>query len=50
MMKLHTRCDVCPHAFTEFCWECVYADSRGNPNVSEYDPEGFDEDDETNEE
>ena len=50
-MKKRTYCDSCPHAYTEFCYGCAYANDRGCPNVSDWDPDDFDEDEcESNEE
>ena len=37
-------CDECIHAYTEFCLACAYSNAHGEPNMSDWDPEDFDED------
>lgn len=49
-MKTRTQCDVCPHAYTEFCYGCVYADDHGCPSVSDDRDDCEDDPYDTNEE
>lgn len=50
LKKMITHCDECPKAYTEYCLACAYSNSHGEPNMSDWDPDDFDEDSEDKEE